>query len=185
MKAVIDGVELDATPEELARFMKTYVNGSRPTTERREPVRAIITPRTNQYTYGKEEAKDEIIEYISRYRRGRTNNQIQQHLKLTTGAAKGRLFRLVNDGELVRLRRGLYAVAGTDVKPVSKGIMHNGQETQIWNYLCENDCEEGIHTSTVVEALGIKETSVSSVFSKLTQAGYAYRVASRTYRGLI
>lgn len=60
----------------------------------------------------------------------------------------------------------------------------NQIQYRTWEYLCENDCSDGIHISGVARAFGVPNTTANSRVLVLEKLGYAKRVRKGYYRAL-
>lgn len=61
----------------------------------------------------------------------------------------------------------------------------NVLQYRTWEYLCGNDCNDGIHVSSVGKAFGITNSAANTRLVALTNLGYAKRVHRGYYRAII
>jgi predicted transcriptional regulator of viral defense system len=123
---------------------------------------------------------EDVFDYVNQYAYGRTLDQVAVRFDMNKSTASGKLSRLHQSGRLAKLDRGRYAPLGSPKarsKPTKPLKLCNGNETNIWNYVCENDCEEGIPVQQIAKELGIvKVDSARASISKIKKLGYITRL---------
>jgi DNA-binding MarR family transcriptional regulator len=60
----------------------------------------------------------------------------------------------------------------------------NQIQYRTWEFLCESDCNNGIHVSSVARAFGITNAAANTRLIVLEKMGYAKRVQRGYYRAL-
>ena len=60
----------------------------------------------------------------------------------------------------------------------------NAIQYRTWEFLCENDCNAGIHVSAVARGFGISSPAANTRLIVLEKMGYAKRVQRGYYRAL-
>ena len=67
----------------------------------------------------------------------------------------------------------------TPTGPLSK------KQYEVWEYLCENDCEVGVSLNAMGREIGITDGAVGQRMQDLIKLGYARRVSTGRYRAEI
>lgn len=64
------------------------------------------------------------------------------------------------------------------------GVELNSLQYETWEFLVDNDCSDGVHISAVARGFGIPHDAAGCRLRRLTDKGYAIRVAQGYYRAV-
>jgi DNA-binding MarR family transcriptional regulator len=114
-------------------------------------------------------------------------------------SADGEVTLVVTNGETDRALEFVHALQA-DARRKERTISHsqtmreantkvgssnlNQIQYRTWEYLCENDNNEGIHVSQLAKAFGLTRAAANSRLLVIEKLGYAKRVHKGYYRAL-
>lgn len=211
MKATIGGVEVDGAPTELAEFlnaMKVVDLPPRIQPPRIQPprVRQDAAPVANFGLRGSPvihnydadyvsltKTQQEVYDILLQYKRPRHVQAIAKDLhEADSNRVRHITSRLANLGVIERTTRGSYTIPaelrGECVK-IPKRKRKNGgfgwttKRIEVWNWLCENDCENGCKATEVADGLGNPNVeAVAALLYDLRRHGWAVQPRPAHFR---